>query len=308
MLTGGVGGARFLRALSPLIDPAALTVIANTADDEEFFDLHVSPDLDTALYTLAGRAHRRHGWGVHGDSFACLATLGALGAPTWFQLGDRDLAVHLLRTVWLRRGVPLSEVTARLARAHGLQSRLLPMTDDRVRTFVRTARGCLAFQAYLVRDRARHRVRGITVAGARRARPAPGVLAALHPSRDVVIAPSNPLVSIGPILAIPGVRAALRRRRGRTVAISPLVGGRAVRGPLHRMLAGLGRTPGALAVARLYRDVIDAFVIDRADAGAAPAIAALGVRPVVTDILMSTPRRARRLAATVLRALDGAAQ
>jgi LPPG:FO 2-phospho-L-lactate transferase len=307
VLTGGVGGARFLRGLSPLIDPDALTVVANTADDEEFFGLHVSPDLDTALYTLAGRAHPVQGWGVAGDSFACLTTLGALGAPAWFRLGDRDLAVHLLRTAWLRRGVPLSRVTARLARAHGLRSRLLPMTDDRVRTFIHTERGRLPFQAYLVRDRARHRVRRITVAGARRAAPAPGVLAALHPSRDVIVAPSNPLVSIGPMLAIPAVRAALRRRRGRTIAISPLVGGRAVRGPLHRMLAGLGARPGALAIARLYRGVIDALVLDRADVAAAPSIAALGIRPIVTDTLMTTPARARRLAATVLRALDGAA-
>jgi LPPG:FO 2-phospho-L-lactate transferase len=307
VLTGGVGGARFLRGLSPLLDPSALTIVANTADDEEFFGLHVSPDLDTALYTLAGQAHRRQGWGVAGDSFACLGTLAALGEQAWFRLGDRDLAVHILRTAWLRRGMPLSRVTARLARAHGLRARLLPMTDARVRTYVQTDAGRLPFQSYLVRDRARHRVRGITIAGASRADPAPGVLAALRASRDVVIAPSNPLVSIGPMLAIPALRAALRRRRGRTVAISPLVGGRAVRGPLAPMLRGLGLAPGAAAIARLYHGVIDTLVLDRSDAGSAATVAAHGIRPIVTDTVMSTPMRARRLAATVLRALDGAA-
>jgi len=307
VLTGGVGGARFLRGLSALIDPAALTVIANTADDEEFFGLHVSPDLDTALYTLAGRAPRVQGWGVAGDSFACLATLASLGEPAWFRLGDRDLAVHLLRTAWLRRGIPLSRVTARLARAYGLRSRLLAMTDARVRTYIHTDVGRLPFQAYLVRDRARHRVRRITIAGAHRAVPGPGVLAALDGARATIIAPSNPLVSIGPMLAIPALRAALRRRRGRTVAISPLVGGRAVRGPLHRMLRGLGLPASVPTVARLYRGLIDTLVIDRADATAAPTVQALGIRPIITDTVMATPAHARRLAATVLRALDGPA-
>lgn len=307
VLTGGVGGARFLRGLSPLTDPQTLTVIANTADDEEFFGLHVSPDLDTALYTLAGRAPRLQGWGVAGDSFHCLETLAALGAPAWFRLGDRDLATHLLRTAWLRRGVPLSRITRALARAHGVRARLLPMTDARVRTYIHTATQRLPFQAYLVRDRARHRVRRIAVVGARTAVPGPGVLPALGAGCNVVIAPSNPLVSIGPMLAIPALRTALRRRTGRTIAISPLVGGRAVRGPLHRMLRGLGLPATVLTIARLYRGLIDVLVLDRADAALAPRVQALGIRPVVTDTVMATPARARRLAATVLRALDGAA-
>jgi LPPG:FO 2-phospho-L-lactate transferase len=307
VLTGGVGGARFLRGLSSLTDPAALTVVGNTGDDDEFFGLHVSPDLDTALYTLAGVANPTHGWGVAGDTFACLDALGRQGAPTWFRLGDRDLAVHVRRTAWLHAGVPLSRVTARLARAHGVRVRLLPMSDDRVRTYVGTARGRLPFQAYLVRDRARHRVRRLTFAGARAARPAPGVLAALAQADLLVIAPSNPLVSIGPMLAIPAFRRALVRRRRPTVAISPLVGGDAVRGPLRRMLRGLGIAPTTASIARLYRDVIDALVIDRRDARAADAVRALGIRPIVTDTLMTTPGRARRLAAVVLDALDAAA-
>jgi LPPG:FO 2-phospho-L-lactate transferase len=304
VLTGGVGGARFLRGLSALIDPAALTVIGNTADDDEFFGLHVSPDLDTALYTLAGRADRRQGWGVAGDSFACLATLADLGSPAWFRLGDRDLATHVLRTEWLRRGLSLSEVTRRLARAHRVQARLLPMTNARVRTIVHTPAGPLSFQAYLVRDRARHRVRRITFTGARRAAPAPGVLAALRRSSLVVIAPSNPLVSIGPMLAMPALRRALAQRRALTVAISPLVGGRAVRGPLHRMLRGLGLPANPATIARLYRGLIDVLVLDHRDAAAVPAVEALGVRAVVTETVMATTQRARHLAATVLHALD----
>ncbi len=252
-------------------------------------------------------ANPTHGWGVAGDTFACLGALGALGAPTWFRLGDRDLAVHLQRTAWLRGGAPLSRVTARLARAHGVRTRLLPMTDDRVRTYVSTAAGRLPFQAYLVRDRARHRVRRLTFVGARRARPAPGVVEALTRAPLVVIAPSNPLVSIGPMLAIPGFRRALAARRRPTVAISPLVGGYAVRGPLRRMLHGLGLPPTVVSIATLYRGLIDTFVLDRRDARAADAVRALGIRPVVTDTLMTTPGRARRLAAVVLDALDGAA-
>jgi LPPG:FO 2-phospho-L-lactate transferase len=306
VLTGGVGGARFLRGLSALIDPRALTVIGNTADDDEFFGLHVSPDLDTALYTLAGRADRTQGWGIAGDTFACLGALSALGGPGWFRLGDRDLATHILRTRWLRRGVPLSVVTARLARAHGLRARLLPMTDAPVRTIVETAAGSLPFQAYLVRDRARHRVRGIRFRGARHALPAPGVLPAIRRAALVVIAPSNPLVSIGPMLSIRRLRAALAERRRPTVAISPLVAGRAVRGPLHRMLRGMELAPTPVTIARLYRGLIDMLVLDRRDAAAAPAVAALGIRPIVTETVMSTPRRARRLAGAVLRALDAA--
>jgi LPPG:FO 2-phospho-L-lactate transferase len=304
VLTGGVGGARFLRGLARITDPRRLTVIGNTGDDEQFFGLHVAPDLDTVVYTLAGRGDARRGWGLRGETFTCLRALGALGAPTWFRLGDRDLATHLLRTEWLRAGWPLSRVTAALARAHGVAARILPMTDDRVRTFIHTEGGRLPFQDYLVRQRARGRVRRIEIAGAGRARPAPGVLAALAASDAIVLAPSNPLVSIGPILAVPAIRHALARRRTPAAAISPLVGGRAVRGPLCRMLRGLGLEVSPGAVARLYRGLIDVFVLHSVDRAWAPRVAALGMRPVVTDTLMHTPARAARLAAAVLRALD----
>jgi len=301
-----VGAARFLRGLVRRVDPRRVTVIGNTGDDEEFFGLHVAPDLDTVLYTLAGRVDRTHGWGLAGDGSHVLDAVAALGGATWFRLGDRDLATHLVRTQWLRDGVPLSTVTARLARALGVRSRLLPMTDDRVRTFVHTERGRLPFQRYLVAGRARGRVRRIEIAGAARARPAPRVLDALRRADAVVIAPSNPFVSVGPILAVRGVRAALRRDRAPVVAISPLIGGRPVKGPLHRMLAGLGHEVSSVGVARCYRGLADVFVLDRADAALARRIEKLGMRTVVTETLMTTTSRATRLAGAVLGALGAA--
>jgi LPPG:FO 2-phospho-L-lactate transferase len=299
-----VGGARFLRGLSRRTDPRHLTVIGNTGDDEEFFGLHVSPDLDTVLYTLAGRADRARGWGVRGDTFSCLETLGALGLPTWFRLGDRDLAVHIYRTERLRAGWPLSRVTAALARVHGVRATVLPMTDAAVRTMIYTPAGRLAFQDYLVRRRGRDDVRRIEIRGAARARPAPGVVAALQRSTAIIIAPSNPLVSIGPILAVPAIRHALRLRRAPAAVVSPLVGGRAVRGPLDRMLHGLGLEASPAGIARLYRGLVDVFVLDRRDAAHADAVAALGMRPVVTETIMRTRADAERLAAVVLRTLE----
>jgi LPPG:FO 2-phospho-L-lactate transferase len=299
-----VGGARFVAGLVRVVDPGRTTVIGNTGDDEDFFGLHVAPDLDTILYTLTGSVDAVRGWGLRGDTFACLRALGQLGQPTWFQLGDRDLATHLLRTAWLGRGRRLSAVTAELGKRHGLRIRLLPMSDDPVRTFVHTDAGRLPFQDYLVRRRGRGRVRRIELHGAARARPAPGVLAALGSADAIVVAPSNPLVSIGPILAVPGIRAALARRRAPAAAISPLVGGRPVKGPLHRMLRGLGIPVTPVGVAGLYRGLVDVFVLDRADARWAPRVAALGLQPLVTDTLMRSPARAARLARTILRALE----
>lgn len=301
MLAGGVGAARFLRGLRSLVDPAALTVVVNTADDDRFFGLHVSPDVDTIVYTLAGRVHPRRGWGRRGDSFRCLQALGAYYPETWFRLGDLDLATHIFRTDALRRGRRLTRVTADIARAHGVRARVLPMTDDPVRTVVRVAgAGWLPFQRYLVLGRGRGRVERIVWRGIRRARPSPEVLAALRRPGVVLIPPSNPLVSIGPILALRGVRAALRAAADAVVAVCPLVGGRPVKGPLHHMLRGLGHDVSAAGVAALYRGVADVFVLDRRDAADAPRVAALGLRPVIADTLMAGPARARRLAATAL--------
>lgn len=303
MLAGGVGGARFLRGLCRRIDPRRLTVIGNTGDDDAFYGLHVAPDLDTVLYTLTERVDVRQGWGRNRDTFACLAELASLGEPTWFRLGDRDLATHIVRTARMRAGATLSEVTAALARATGLRSTLLPMTDDPVRTIVHTGRGRLSFQEYLVKRRARDRVLRIEIVGARRARPAPGVLEALRDGDAIVIAPSNPLVSIGPILAVPAIGRALRRRRAPAAAICPLVGGRALRGPLHRMLRHLGHEVSPLGIARLYRGLVDLFVIDEADARWAAALARLGFRVLVTRTVMHGPREAGHLATATLRAL-----
>jgi LPPG:FO 2-phospho-L-lactate transferase len=301
-----VGGARFLRGLSRRTDPADVTVIGNTGDDEEFFGLHVSPDLDTILYTLAGLADPAHGWGIAGDTFATLGALAALREPAWFRLGDRDLATHLFRTARLRAGWSLSGVTRALCEAHRVRTALLPMSDDRVRTFVHTEAGRLAFQDYLVRRRGRGTVRRIELAGARAARPAPGVLAALRTSAAIVIAPSNPLVSVGPIAAVRGVRALLRRRRAKVVAVTPLVAGRPLKGPLHRMLRGLGLEVSPRGVARLYADIAGSFVLDVRDRSWQPAIEALGMRVVVTDTVMRTRAHATRLAAVALAAIEPA--
>jgi LPPG:FO 2-phospho-L-lactate transferase len=296
-----VGAARFLRGLRSLLEPSQLSIIVNTADDETFFGLHVSPDVDTVIYTLAGRAGR-HGWGIGGDHFACLEALGRYYDQTWFQLGDADLATHIFRTDQLRRGRALSAVTGEIARRHGLRMRVLPMSDDPVRTLVQLAGGAaLPFQDYLVRRRGRGRVAAIRFAGIRRARPAPGVLAALRGATAVILPPSNPFVSIGPILALPGVRSTLRRAR--VAAISPIVRGLPIKGPLHRMLRGMGHEVSAVGVARLYRGLVDLFVLDERDAALAARVEDLGMRPLVTDTIMRSPAQSRRLAAAVLNAL-----
>jgi len=296
-----VGAARFLRGLSSLLDPHCLTVIVNTGDDETFFGLHVSPDVDTVLYTLAGLVHPVQGWGVTNDTFTCLGALGRFYDATWFRLGDVDLATHVYRTDALRRGATLTAITRTIANALGVQVAVLPMSDAPVRTIVEVAgHGPLPFQQYLVRGRGRGRVTRITLRGARAARPATGTVAALRKADFVIIPPSNPLVSIGPILALPGMRRALRTTHARVAAISPLVAGAPVKGPLHRMLKGLGHEVSSVGVARLYRDCADVFVLDQRDAALAPRIAALGMRPLVTDTLMTNAAKSRRLAATVL--------
>jgi len=297
-----VGAAKFLRGLLRVADPSTLTIIVNTGDDERFFGLAVSPDLDTITYTAADVADPCTGWGLRDDSFHCLAALARLYDETWFHLGDRDLATHLYRTERLAAGATLSTVTAELCRAFGVAARILPMTDDRVRTVIDTAAGALSFQRYLVRGRARPAVRRIRYLGAARARPAPGVVAAIRDATAVVIAPSNPLLSIAPMLAVPGIRRALERRRGPTVAVSPLVGRRAPTGPLARQLRGLGMTASSTTIAGCYRPFLDALVIDRSDAGEAAALAAAGCRAVVTDTLFTTARRATATARYVLRA------
>ena len=297
VLSGGVGGARFLRGIVSVVDPHDVSVIGNVADDVEVLGLHVSPDLDSVLYALAGVADEERGWGRADETWNALAAAGALGGEAWFKLGDRDIGLHLVRTQLLREGLPLSEVTARLARAFGLRCALLPATDAPLRTFLETPADTFPFQTWFVERGHRDEVDAVHYAGAPEARAAPGVLEALEEADVVVIAPSNPYVSIGPILAVEEIRAALERRLQPCVAVSPLIGGRAVRGPADRMLARLagGTTPAH--VAGCYAGLIDAFVIDEADA---PAELPDGVRPVVTRTLMADDDARRRLAQKVL--------
>jgi LPPG:FO 2-phospho-L-lactate transferase len=297
VLSGGVGGARFLRGIVEVVRPEDVTVVGNVGDDVEVLGLHVSPDLDSIVYALAGLADEQRGWGRADETWNALEAVGELGGETWFRLGDRDLGLHLVRTQLLRAGVRLSEVTARLARALGLRCTLLPATDDALRTFVETPAGTFGFQTWFVERGHRDEVDGVRYAGAPEATAAPGVLEALDAADVIVLAPSNPYVSLGPILAVEEIRAALRRRRVPCVAVSPLVGGRAVRGPADRMLARLAGGTSPAHVAGCYEGLIDALVLDGADA---PAELPAGVRPIVTRTLMTDDEARRRLARDVL--------
>jgi len=297
VLSGGVGGARFLRGLTGVVDPGNVSIVGNVADDIELLGLHVSPDLDSVLYTLTGRSDEEKGWGRADESWHALETVSELGGDDWFRLGDRDLGLHLVRTELLRGGARLSEATARIARGFGLEAALLPASDDSIRTLLETPAGTFPFQTWFVARGHRDEVDAVHYAGASEAAPAPGVLAALGDADVILIAPSNPYVSIGPILAVAEIRTALEERRVPCVAISPLVGGRAVKGPADRMLHRLagGTTPAH--VASCYGGLIDALVIDVADA---PAELPDGVRPVVTHTLMTDLDAARQLAAAAL--------
>ncbi|TML46898.1 MAG: 2-phospho-L-lactate transferase [Actinobacteria bacterium] len=300
VLAGGVGGARFVQALTEVLPPSDVTVIANVGDDLEVHGLHVSPDLDTLLYTLAGFGDRERGWGRAGETWNALDTIERLGGETWFQLGDRDLGLHLVRTEALRRGEPLSSVTEKIARAVGLELALLPATDDRLRTRIRTPAGEFEFQEWFVARGHRDRADEVVYDGAGEAGPAPGVLEALEAAELIAIAPSNPFVSIGPILAIEGIRAAVERRRDRVVAVSPLIGGRAVKGPADAMFTSLAGGTGAGQVTDCYKGLIGALVLDVADADDAEAVSERGVRPLVTRTLMSEPDARAELVRTVL--------
>ena len=300
-LSGGVGGARFLRGLVDVVPPHDVTIVGIVGDDVEVWGLHVSPDLDSILYALAGLADDERGWGRAGETWEALDTVAALGGDDWFRLGDRDLGLHLVRTEALRRGEPLSAVTGRIARRLGVRPRLLPATDDRLRTWLDTPAGSFPFQEWFVARRHRDDVDAVRYVGAESAAPAPGVGAAIEAADLVVLAPSNPYVSIGPILAVPAIRAALEARRVPAVAVSPLVAGRAVRGPADRMLARLAGGTSPAHVASPYRGLIDALVLDESDADGA---ADLDVRPIVTRTLMVDDGARRRLAEA---ALDAAA-
>ena len=299
LLAGGVGGARFARGLVAAVDPAGVAIVGNVGDDVELLGLHVSPDLDTVLYTLSGRIDPVNGWGVAGDTRATQAAAIELGGPDWFILGDRDIGLHLVRSERLRAGEPLSSITDDLARRLGLAVRLLPATDDPLRTRIGTDAGELEFQQWLVGRRAVDAVRAVRFDGLPAA-PAPGVLEAIDGADVIVLAPSNPFVSLDPILAVEGVREAILARRDRVVAISPIIAGKAVKGPLAGMLETLGPAPGALGVARLLAPIAAAFVLDDADAALAPAVEALGMRAIVAPSLMHDQASSRALAAAAI--------
>jgi LPPG:FO 2-phospho-L-lactate transferase len=302
-LAGGVGAARFLDGLTRVIAPERVFIIGNTADDAEIHGLHISPDLDTVTYTLAGLANPQHGWGIRGDSFRCLEALGRLGADTWFQLGDLDLATHLYRTERLRQGATLSTVTSEITAALKVRSALVPMSNERVRTRICTPSGELEFQTYFVKRRARDRVTAMRFEGASEAAAAPGVLEAIAEAEAVILCPSNPFISIGPVLAVPGIREALQRIRTRVLAISPIVGGRAVKGPAARMMKSMCLRASAAEVAKLYRDFVGVFVLDEVDRKLAVQVEALEMRPVVTNTIMRGLRERKALAKVVVREL-----
>jgi len=300
-----VGAAKFIRGLVRRIDSRLLTVVVNTGDDEHFYGLHVSPDVDTVIYTLAGVVNRTHGWGLEGETFNALDALGRLYGKPWFNLGDRDLATHLYRTERLHAGARLTAVTGELAQRFGVKSRVLPMSDDRVHTFVKLkGRAAIPFQEYFVRGRARGAVEGIELRGVEKARPTPEVLGSIKNAAAVIIAPSNPFVSIGPILALTGMRKTLKAVRKRVAAISPIVGGKTVKGPADKMMRGLGHEVSPLGIARLYRDIAGLMVIDITDHRYLEPIRALGMNAIATDTIMTTPDHAARLADVVTRALE----
>ncbi len=298
-LAGGVGGAKLAAGLARVLPSPDLTILVNTGDDFDHLGLRICPDLDTVMYTLAGVANPETGWGRQGDTWHFLERLRAMGAPTWFRIGDRDLDIHLERTRRLRMGEPLSSVTAGLARSLGVEVSILPMTDDHVATIVVTEDGDLAFQEYFVAHGFRPRVRGFRFDGIDSARPAPGALEAIRQADVVVLCPSNPWVSLDPILAVPGVRAEIEGRA--VIGVSPIVGGRAIKGPAAKMFSELGIEPTGVAVAQHYRGLLGAWVMDKQDADLAAPVRQLGIDPVLADTVMRSPADRKRLAQVVLR-------
>lgn len=305
-LAGGVGGAKLCLGLARTLEPRDLQIIVNTGDDEDFYGLRVSPDLDTVTYTLAGIANPETGWGIEGETFAALGALRRLGLDAWFGLGDQDFATHILRTRMLREGATLSEVTDRIRRALGVAHPIAPMSDDRVRTVIISDGGELAFQTYFVKMRCEPAARGLRFDGAESARMSPAFRAALDSAGAIVICPSNPYLSVAPMLAVPGVRAAIERFAGPKIAVSPIVGGEAIRGPAAKLLAELGEDASCVGVARQYAGLCDMFVIDEVDAHLAGGVRALGMEALVAQTVMRTDADKARLAREVLDAVGGA--
>ena len=310
VLAGGVGAARFLQGLLAVHRPSDITIISNVGDDAEFFGLHVSPDIDIVLYHLAGLSDEEQGFGIRGDSYNVLDAIARYGYDTWFRLGDRDLATCITRTDLLHRGRSLSEATAEIASALLVPARIIPSTDDPLRTMIRTDEGVLDFQDFFVRRRTEGHTREVIFDGREKARPAPGVIEAIMEAQAVILTPSNPLVSIGPILSIAGIRDALRTTRAKVAAVSPIIGGKALKGPADRMLRDQGIEPSAAAIAKLYEDFLDILVIDNVDADLKAQIESDageagggGVEVTVTDTIMESMEKKAALARTVLKAV-----
>jgi len=302
VFTGGTGGSKLVQGLKNAVKPEELTVIVNTGDDLEWWGLNVSPDVDSVLYGLANLLSKDRGWGVEDDSFRCLERMKQSGQPSWFSLGDLDLATHLTRTAMLRAGKTLSEVTAELAAKFGIRARVLPMSDDRISTMLDTTEGTLTFQEYFVRERHQLEVRAVRFEGAERARPAPGVIESIEKAEAIVFAPSNPVTSIGPILAVPGIRHALQRTAAPVVAVSPIVGGAAVSGPAGELMKMRGWLSKIAGVATAYKDFLDVLVADRADEAEVARMSDGALRVVCTDTIMRSAADKRRLAEFVLNA------
>lgn len=301
VISGGVGAARFLAGLMDAVDPAEITAVGNVGDDLELHGLHISPDLDTITYTLAGAINPDTAWGLAGESWQAMESLGRYGGVTWFNLGDRDLGTHLFRTQRLSDGATLSEVTAEITRAWHLGLTLLPVTDDRLRTILSVeGEGEISFQEYFVHRQHAVPVTGVRFDGADACAPAPGVIDAIGSADVIVIAPSNPLVSIDPVLAVPGVRDAIVDRRDRVVAISPIVAGAALKGPADRLMRELGYTPTVVGVSEIYAELASTLVIDEADAALAGAVEAAGQRCIVAPTIMSDAAASQALAETVI--------
>jgi LPPG:FO 2-phospho-L-lactate transferase len=302
VLAGGVGAARFLQGLLAVHRPSDITIISNVGDDCEWFGLHVSPDIDIVLYHLAGLADEERGFGLKGDTYNVLERIAVYGYDTWFTLGDRDLATCITRTDLLRRGRTLAEATTEIASALLMPARITPVTNHRLRTKIRTDEALLDFQEYFVKQRTEGHAREVLFDGVAKARPAPGVIEAIIEAETVLLTPSNPLVSIGPILSIPGVREALRETKARVATVSPIVGGRALKGPADRMLRDQGIRADAVGIAGLYKDFLDVLVIDDKDAESQGEIEALGLEVVVTDTIMASMDKKTALARTVIEA------
>lgn len=302
VLAGGVGAARFLQGVVQVVPQEEVTVIANTGDDREFYGLHVSPDVDIVMYTLAGLVNESQGWGIRDDTSHTMQQLTAYGHEDWFQLGDRDLATHIHRTQLLRQGKTLSEAIDDLRRRLGLQLRILPMSDQSVQTHVQTPAGLLHFEEYFVKRQCSDPVQDVMFVGADTARPAPGVLDAIKQAEAILLAPSNPIVSIGSILAVPGIHDMLHEASGMVVAVSPIVGGAPIKGPADKLMSGLQMEVSAVGVARSYRDFLDVMVIDQQDAHLLSEIEDLGIPARVTDTIMRDAAAKKALARMVLEA------